>query len=331
MHSQTLDIRPQWQQELAQAVSDPIELAELLGLSKSWANQHASARALFPLRVPRFFISLMQPNREDDPLLLQVMPNAAEFIEQPGFVADPLQEQHGEHPGILHKYRSRVLVILRGGCAINCRYCFRRHFPYNEHHFGRKELAQLVDLIEQDSAINEVILSGGDPLMATDAQLEKILTTLEGIPQLKRIRIHSRLPVVIPSRLTAQLSRRLAASRLQAILVVHINHPNEVSSTLKAGITQFKQLGITVLNQSVLLRGINDHAATLVNLSEALFDAGIMPYYLHQLDQVAGASHFAITDDRARELANQIRAQLPGFLVPQLVREIAGEPNKTPL
>lgn len=328
---QTLEIRPQWQQELAQAVSDPFQLAELLNLPKAWASRHASARELFPLRVPRYFIGLMQQANENDPLLMQVMPNAAEYIEHPEFVVDPLQEQQGEHNGVLHKYSSRVLVILRGGCAVNCRYCFRRHFPYQDHHFGRQQLEQLVQLISADSAINEVILSGGDPLMATDSQLSRIIERLEEIPQLKRIRIHTRLPVVLPSRLTEELAQRLAQSRLQAILVLHTNHSNEVSHALKQALAVYKQLGITLLNQSVLLKGINDTATNLVNLSEALFDAGVMPYYLHQLDKVAGASHFNVSDQLARALHQQMRVRLPGFLVPQLVREIAGEPNKTPL
>lgn len=331
LNTQTVDVRPQWQQELAQAISDPFALAELLELPRSWAEQNASARRLFPLRVPRFFIDLMERGNERDPLLLQVMPRAHEFVEHPDFIADPLQEQQGEYNGILHKYSSRVLVILRGGCAINCRYCFRRHFPYEQHHFGRKELAQLIDLITAAPAINEVILSGGDPLMATDNQLDRVIQALEQIPQIVRLRIHTRLPVVIPSRLSKTLANRLAKSRLQAVMVFHINHPNEVSATLQANLTLYKQLGITLLNQSVLLKQVNDDVTTLVELSEKLFAAGVLPYYLHQLDKVAGASHFAISDADAVALSNAMRAQLPGFLVPQLVREIAGEPNKTPL
>lgn len=331
LKTQTMKVRPQWQQELAQAISDPFELATLLALPKSWAEQHAAARQLFPLRVPRFFIDLMQRGNEHDPLLLQVMPNANEFAPHPEFVTDPLHEQQGDYNGILHKYRSRVLVILRGGCAVNCRYCFRRHFPYDQHHFGRQQLAQLIELIQADPTINEVILSGGDPLMATDSQLSRIIDELERIPQLKRLRIHSRLPVVIPSRLSESLAERLGSSHLNSILVLHINHPNEVSELLRTKLALYRQQGITLLNQSVLLKGVNDNEATLVQLSERLFDAGVMPYYLHQLDKVAGASHFAISDSRARELSNAMRAQLPGFLVPQLVREIAGEPNKTPL
>lgn len=331
LNSQIVQVRPQWQQELAQAISDPYQLAEILELPKSWADHHAAARELFPLRVPRFFVDLMQHKNEQDPLLLQVMPNANEFLQHPEFITDPLQEQQSSYTGILHKYSSRVLVILRGGCAVNCRYCFRRHFPYEQHHFGREQLTQLVALVKSDTAVNEVILSGGDPLMANDTQLSKIIDALEAIPHLKRIRIHTRLPVVIPSRLTKELCQHLARSRLQAVMVLHINHPNEISSLLNTHLNDFRRVGITLLNQSVLLKGVNDSAATLVELSERLFDAGIIPYYLHLLDKVAGASHFDIDEKKARNLLIKVRAQVAGFLVPQLVREIAGEPNKTPI
>lgn len=262
---------------------------------------------------------------------MQVMPHADEFIERDGFIADPLAELNAGQHGVLHKYKSRVLVILRGGCAINCRYCFRRHFPYADHHFGPAELEQLIELIQNDANINEVILSGGDPLMATDKQLDQLLTRLEQLPQLKRIRIHSRLPVVLPSRLTQELAHRLAASPLQAILVLHINHPQEISPALKQGLALWADAGITLLNQSVLLAQINADADVLTELCEALFAARVLPYYLHQLDQVAGASHFAVSDEVARALLHQLQVNLPGFLVPKLVREIAGEPSKTPL
>lgn len=326
-----ISVRPQWQQELAQSISDPTELGALLRLPESWIAQNKGARELFPLRITRYFADLMKPGDIHDPLLLQVMPNQAEFEQKEGFVADPLEEQSGDHAGILHKYKSRVLVILRGGCAINCRYCFRRHFPYQDHHFGRTQLQQLMELIQSDEAINEVILSGGDPLMANDDQLFKVIMALEELPQLKRLRIHSRLPVVLPSRLTESLAKRLQESRLQTILVIHANHPHEITSTLKDALERWARQDITLLNQSVLLAGVNDSTDTLVELSEALFDAKVIPYYLHQLDKVAGASHFAVSDERARELEQQLRARLPGFLVPKLVREIAGEASKTPL
>ncbi|WP_127346388.1 EF-P beta-lysylation protein EpmB [Pseudidiomarina mangrovi] len=326
-----ITLRPNWQRELAAVCTDAKQLAEQLNLPAEFMTEHLGASKLFPLRVTQHFISLMTPGDVNDPLLRQVLPHADEFLHAEGFVTDPLAEQHHSQPGVLHKYRSRVLVILRGGCAINCRYCFRRHFPYDQHHFGPQQRAELLDLIRADAAINEVILSGGDPLLATDPQLDRLLSELELLPQLTRVRIHSRLPVVLPSRLTTDLAKRLQASRLNAVLVIHSNHPNEIDPLLTAALQQWRDYGVTLLNQSVLLKGINDDPDILASLSEKLFTAGVLPYYLHQLDKVAGASHFAVSDDQARQIEHQLRGILPGFLVPQLVREIAGEASKTPL
>ncbi|RUO63494.1 EF-P beta-lysylation protein EpmB [Pseudidiomarina insulisalsae] len=327
----TISVRPEWQLELAKAIRSPAELGTALNLPADWVARHSTARELFPLMVTRHFVNLMQPGDPDDPLLRQVMPHADEFIDAPGFVTDPLAEQTNQQPALLHKYRSRVLVILRGGCAINCRYCFRRHFPYADHHFGRQQRSQLLDYLRSDSSINEVILSGGDPLLATDAQLASLLTDLEQLPQLKRVRIHSRLPVVLPERLTDALARRLHESPLQALLVLHANHPHEVDHKLQKALKRWAGYDITLLNQSVLLKGINDNAEVLAQLNEVLFEARVLPYYLHQLDKVKGASHFAVTDAEALQIAEQLRVLLPGFLVPRLVREVAGEPSKTPL
>lgn len=324
-------VRPEWQQQLAQVITDPFELAKLLQLEHADFAQDAAARQLFPLRVPRHFAALMEPGNRYDPLLLQVLPDAQEFVEQPGYSTDPLVEQNQQQTALLHKYQSRVLVIFRGGCAINCRYCFRRHFPYQEHHFGAKQREQLIAYIEQHPDINEVILSGGDPLLATDQQLDRLLTELEQVQQLVRLRIHSRLPIVIPTRLTDALAERLQNSRLQAILVVHSNHPNELAPHLIENLQKWAQRGVTLFNQSVLLKGVNDNAEVLAQLSEKLFEAKVLPYYLHQLDKVQGAHHFAVADERAKALEQELRVRLPGFLVPKLVREIAGEPSKTPL
>lgn len=324
--------RQPWQHQLATAFTDPEQLGSYLQLPADWVQQHAPARKLFPLRVPRHFADLMESGNPDDPLLRQVWPHADEFTDVPGYTTDPLHEADASMGNaILHKYASRLLLIVRGGCAVNCRYCFRRHFPYQAHKFGRQELANVQQYLLADPALNEVILSGGDPLMADDPHLDTILSAIEAVPHIRRIRIHSRLPVVLPDRLTRTLAQRLEQSRLQAVLVIHANHPAEISQPLADAIQHWRQHDIHVLNQSVLLQGINDNVATLSELSEALFAAGVLPYYLHQLDKVAGAAHFAVSDANASLIMDGLRVRLPGFLVPKLVREIAGEPSKTPL
>jgi EF-P beta-lysylation protein EpmB len=221
--------------------------------------------------------------------------------------------------------------MISGGCAINCRYCFRRHFPYQDNQLGPQQWQQALAYIRQHPEIDEVIFSGGDPLATPDPRLSLMLDDLEQLPQLKRLRIHSRLPVVIPQRLTDSLTQRLQRSRLQCVLVLHINHPNEIGESLRQRLQPLRQSGITLLNQSVLLKGVNDHADTLIRLSESLFEAGILPYYLHLLDPVAGAAHFDITQSKARQLAGEMTARLPGYLVPKLTQELAGKAAKLQL
>ncbi len=327
-----IQLQENWQRQIAEAVTSPTELGELLNLPTSWVKQHSAARTLFPMRVPRHFVNLMEPGNPRDPLLLQVMPHAEEFVEVTGFTKDPLIESEATSAsGMLHKYHSRVLLIFRGGCAINCRYCFRRHFPYQDHHLSQEKWATIEQYITAHPEVNEVILSGGDPLMASDAQIIKAAKRLAKLPQIKRLRIHSRLPIVIPDRLTEELATALKATGLQIILVVHANHPQEISVQLKRRIAVWQQKGITLLNQSVLLAGVNDNADILAELSEALFSAGILPYYLHQLDKVAGAAHFEVSDKQALTIQSELLKILPGFLMPKLVREIGGEASKTPL
>lgn len=327
-----IQLQENWQRQIAEAVTSPTELGELLRLPASWVEQHGGARSLFPMRVPRHFVNLMEPGNPQDPLLLQVMPHVEEFAEVAGFTKDPLIESEATSAsGMLHKYHSRVLLIFRGGCAINCRYCFRRHFPYQDHHLSQEKWAAIEQYIAAHPEVNEVILSGGDPLMASDAHLIKAAKRLSTMPQIKRLRIHSRLPIVIPDRLTLELAEQLTATGLKIILVLHANHPREISAQLQRRIEVWRQQGITLLNQSVLLAGINDNAGILAELSEALFESGILPYYLHQLDKVAGAAHFEVTDEQALAIQAELLKTLPGFLVPKLVREISGEASKTPL
>lgn len=319
-----------WQKELRDVITSAEELLTLVGLDPSDYVEHSAARTLFPLRVPRYFASLIETGNPDDPLLRQVMPAAQEFLETPGFSVDPLEEQETPVPGLLHKYHNRVLLIVRGGCAVNCRYCFRRHFPYQDNAPGSHGWQAAIDYIAERPYINEVIFSGGDPLMATDHHLAKLVTALNAIPHLKRLRIHSRLPVVLPNRITAELIELLSQSPLKCILVTHINHAHEVSPVLKERLAGLREHGIWLLNQSVLLAGVNDDATRLMDLSEALFAADIQPYYLHLLDRVQGAAHFEVAQERAVAIMAQLHGLLPGFLIPKLVREQAHKNSKTP-
>ncbi|CCQ11136.1 Lysyl-lysine 2,3-aminomutase [Pseudoalteromonas luteoviolacea B = ATCC 29581] len=320
-----------WQKELANVVTDPIKLVQTLEIEDFFTEKDLQARQLFPMRVPWPFIHKMRKGDPNDPLLKQVMPAHQEFLQKAGYVKDPLLEQQSALPGLLHKYRSRVLVLLKTGCAVNCRYCFRRHFPYQDNQINKHGLQHTIDYIANDNQINEVILSGGDPLMAKDDTIDWFMTHIEAIPHITRMRIHSRLPVVIPSRITESLCGRFKQSRLKIVFVNHINHANEIDAPFKQAMQKLKDANVMLLNQAVLLKGINNDAKSLCELSEALFNTDILPYYLHLLDKVEGASHFDIEEEEARALIAEILTELPGFLVPKLVREIGGKQSKTPI
>ena len=324
-------IQPNWQKELAQAITDPAKLLATLGIDPTAFEAGFGARKLFPVRVPLPFVARMTPGDPDDPLLLQVMTASDELQEVSGYGPDPLGEQQTPLPGLLHKYRSRVLLMVRTGCAVNCRYCFRRHFPYQDNSPGRQEWPQIADYIRQHPELNEVIFSGGDPLMANDQQLIPLIELLSDIPHLTRLRIHTRLPVVLPNRITNELVVALEESRLRVVVVSHINHANEIDDSVVAAMAKLRQAGVTLLNQAVLLKSVNDSVAAQAELSERLFAAGILPYYLHLLDKVAGAQHFDLPECEAVALMHQLYRQLPGFLVPRLVRELPGEAHKTPI
>jgi EF-P beta-lysylation protein EpmB len=285
---------------------------------------------LFKLRVTKSFAKRMQYGDARDPLLLQVLPLGEEHQQTAGFSADPVGDLHAQkQPGLLHKYQGRVLLVATGSCAINCRYCFRREYPYSEASATQSQWQQSLEYIAADDSISEVILSGGDPLMLSDKRLDKLISHLEAIPHLKRLRVHSRLPVVLPSRITDGLVRRLSSSRLQAVMVIHSNHAQELDQEVGEAINKLKLAHITCLNQAVLLKNINNSLSALSDLSERLFEIGVLPYYLHLLDKVEGAAHFDVSESQAVHLMAQLQAQLPGYLVPKLVREIAGQPNKT--
>lgn len=324
------DLSADWRTELAEAITDPDELIRRLKLPEKYRQPARRAAKLFPLKVPARYIDLMEPGNIADPLLRQVLPLGEEFHQRPDYLLDPLEESEAQpFPGLLHKYKNRVLLITTGACAIHCRYCFRRNFSYSDQQISSAQWPKLLDYLMNNTHIEEVILSGGDPLMLADHKLRKLLLQLEKVAHLQTIRIHSRLPVFIPSRLSKQFYDIFAQSRLSRVLVLHINHAREISEELVVAGIKTRENGFTLLNQAVLLRGVNDNAETQIKLSKNLFRAGILPYYLHLPDRVTGTSHFAVDHLDHKRLMNELRANLPGYLVPRLVREHPGEASKT--
>lgn len=325
-----------WSDELKRALVDPLSLCQQLNINPQQLpggiEGLKKGQQLFKTLVPQPFIKLMQQGNPRDPLLLQVLPLGAESQAATGFVTDPLQEsKYNPLPGLIHKYTSRVLLTTSGACAVNCRYCFRRHFPYAQNSLSSSGSQAILDYLQKHPKVNEVIFSGGDPLATPDTRLATLVKQLESLPQLKRLRIHTRLPVVIPSRINTEFLNWVTKTRLTLVMVLHINHPQEIGAELIQALGRLKSAGVRLLNQSVLLAGINDQASILAELSEALFTQGVMPYYLHAFDPVAGAAHFAIDDKQARQIYAELLAELPGFLVPKLVREYPNQPAKTPL
>jgi EF-P beta-lysylation protein EpmB len=319
-----------WQKSLANLITDPKELLTLLKIDESWLERAVYASRAFPLRVTRSFVSRMVSGDIHDPLLKQVLPLAAELDELADYTTDPLQEQLvNPIPGLLHKYAGRVLVMPTGACAIHCRYCFRRHFPYHDNNLGAEGLHAHIDYLQQNPEITEVILSGGDPLVINDSVLGRLCERLRALPQLKRLRIHSRLPIVLPERITLDLIETLLQSGLQLILVIHCNHPQEINHEVIAALAKLRVHGITLLNQMVLLKGVNDSAQALIDLNERLFAAGVLPYYLHQLDKVQGTQHFAVPLPEAQAIYTELTRHLPGYLVPKWVMEEPGAVAKT--
>jgi len=328
----TAEIRqvPAWQAELARAVSDPAELLSLAGLGEEWLPAAREAAARFPLRVPRGFIARMRKGDPGDPLLRQVLPLAEELSVQPGYSADPV----GDHiamraPGVLQKYRGRALVITTGACAVHCRYCFRREFPYHDANAAADHWRMALAHVSTDTSIDEVILSGGDPLVLSDRRLAELMEQLSAIPHVRRVRIHTRLPVVLPERVTSGLCGAISVARNGLVVVIHANHASELDESVRRACAQLRDTGVQLLNQSVLLRGVNDDAEALATLSERLFEIGALPYYLHLLDRVSGSAHFEVSESHATALVRALQAMLPGYLVPRLVREQAGAPGKT--
>jgi len=318
-----------WQTALSNVITDIDELCAILGLNSELIFPAQQAQQLFPMRIPRSFVQRMEKGNPKDPLLLQVLPVAEELIVMPGYTSDPLQEKVvNPLSGLLHKYHGRVLLLVAGGCAVHCRYCFRREFPYAENAPGVNGWNAVLDYIAADASITEVIFSGGDPLIVKDKVLTELVQKIALIPHVQRLRIHTRLPIVIPERINAELLQWLTQTRLQPVVVLHCNHANEINAAVATAIQKLRQAGITVLNQSVLLKDVNDNAAALIALSEKSFATGMLPYYLHVLDRVQGAAHFFVPEQTAQQLVQEMMAKLPGYLVPKLVREEPGAASK---
>lgn len=324
--------RPGWQQLWREAIRDPRELVLLLGLDQAAINMSEAAAAQFPLRVPRGFVAKMRHGDPGDPLLRQVLPLDDELKPMPGFSFDAVGDVAAKAAdGVIRKYRGRALLVTTGSCAVHCRYCFRRHFDYAGETAAAGQWREAVELIRGDAGIDEVILSGGDPWSLSTAKLAELTDALAGVPHLRRLRIHTRLPVVLPERVDAALLTWLRGLPWPVTVVLHANHANEIDSGVEHACRALRETGATLLNQAVLLRGVNDDVDALAALSERSFEAGVLPYYLHQLDRVQGSAHFEVGDNEARRLHAALAERLSGYLVPRLVREVAGDPGKRPL
>lgn len=321
-----------WQQELAESIKNVDELVDFLELDMTKAPFPVIDKPGFPLKLTRHYLNNIRKGDWSDPLLLQVLPTEQENISTIGFHNDPVGDLKAvDEPGILKKYQGRALIITTQACPVHCRYCFRKEFPYSDNHAFKQDWAAVVENLQQDKTINEVILSGGDPLSLSDTKIKSLIKQLEQIPHINTLRIHSRYPLLLPSRLSSELLEILANTRFLIVMVIHANHANELDDVVKQHLHRYHTAGLMLLNQSVLLKGINDDAQTLIALSHRLMDCQVLPYYLHQLDKVTGTSHFEVIDAQALSLINALREALPGYLVPRLVREVSGKRSKTPI
>jgi len=318
-----------WQAELADSFTHPADLLDFLELDPSEIPLAPSAALGFPFLVTRSYAARMSKRDPRDPLLRQVLPLSVESLDTPGYTGDPVGDlQSMAGGGVLHKYQGRVLLLTTGACAIHCRYCFRREFPYQQHPLGKSKERESLEYIASDPSIHEVILSGGDPLVLNDTRLADLIEGIAFIPHVQRLRFHTRVPIVLPSRITPELVKNLSSIRLCVVVVIHANHPAELDPSVDCALKHLRMADVRLLNQAVLLKDVNDDLATLNRLSEALFEGGVLPYYLHLLDKARGTAHFEVEESTARRLLYQMRSSLPGYLVPKLVREIAGEACK---
>ncbi|MES9937315.1 MAG: EF-P beta-lysylation protein EpmB [Sedimenticola sp.] len=323
---------PVWQQSLNSAFNDVEALFDYLELDKSLLPASLASAKAFRLKVPRGYAELITKGDPNDPLLLQVLPRGVELEDAPGFTTDPLGElKRREGPGVLQKYQGRALLLATAACGINCRYCFRRHYPYGDDPAHREQWQPALDYFRENNDISEVILSGGDPLSLSDDTLRDLVEALAEIPHVRRLRIHSRLPVVLPERITGELLDLLGDSWLQPVMVLHVNHPRELSDAALEALSALNTSRVTLFNQSVLLKGVNDDPDILARLSESLFAARVIPYYLHLLDRVQGAAHFEVSQEQARKTYQSLRKMVPGYLLPRLVRDDGELPYKLPI
>ncbi len=321
-----------WQEELASSFQNVEHLFEYLGLDARLLPPTQSASKTFPFKVTRSFAEKIEHGNINDPLLKQILPSTAELMNPPDFVDNPVGDLEAiATPGLLNKYHSRVLLITTGACAVNCRYCFRRNYPYSGNQLGISGRAEALRYIESRLEIKEVILSGGDPLVLANPGLEELIGAIAAIKHVKRLRIHTRIPSVLPARIDPELIRILKTTRLKTVIVTHINHPREIDERVRTAVASLLRAGVRVLNQAVLLKGINDDPKTLSELLETAFDTGIHPYYLHMLDRATGTSHFEVAEDYSLYLEETLRNNLPGYLLPRFVREVAGLPYKVPI
>jgi EF-P beta-lysylation protein EpmB len=330
-HSRNARAAPaDWQRSLAEAIRTLAELLEVVEIDSQNIAGFQPGTDEFPLLVPRSFAARMRKGDPGDPLLRQVLPDLRERLETDGFGPDPLREIGLARHGVLEKYAGRALLVATQACPVHCRYCFRRHFPYSGQLASRQQWAPALNELRR-SDVSEVILSGGDPLSLSNRALRECVVQIEQLESVHTLRIHSRFPIILPERIDRGLVEILTETRLKTVLVVHCNHVNEIDDSVRAGLSALRSAETLLLNQSVLLSGVNDAADTLAALSRGLFDCGVLPYYLHLLDPVAGAAHFDVPESRGRELTTALRQQLPGYLVPRLVREDPGAPSKTVL
>ena len=321
--------KEKWLYELSNSITQPKELLKILNLKNNSKYYKSQSDKIFSLRVPHSFVSRMTKNNPQDPLFLQVITNNQEFLNAPGYTKDPIKEKKNIIlPGLLHKYNDRVLLLIKTNCAINCRYCFRKYFPYEDNQGNKINWIKALEYIQKNKNLNEVIFSGGDPLMAKDHELSWLIESISNINHIKRLRIHTRLPIVIPNRITSSLCQIFFKSSLKIIIVTHINHPQEIDNNLSKSLLKLKKSGVILLNQSVLLRNINDNSSILAELSNRLCENNILPYYLHILDKVSGTMHFSVSEKKAKAIILNLMKMISGYLVPKLVRDTNSKCSK---